>query len=150
MAVEYVRREPPASAELVDRLEQRVGRPLPPEYRDYLRQQDGGRLDNNSRALNTIFGVGEVPEWASMWDVLETYRERVPDWLLPVADDAFGNLFTVSLRNQDRGSVWFWNHELEADEGEPPTEENLKPMAPSWPVFLDSLERVDFDDVEED
>src|SRR5687767_6495775 len=114
MAVEYVRREPPASAELINRLEQRVGRPLPPEYRDYLREQDGGRLDNNSRAINTIFGIGEVPEWASMWDVLETYSERVPDWLLPVADDAFGNLYAVSLRNEDRGSVWFWNHELEA------------------------------------
>jgi hypothetical protein len=69
---------------------------------------------------------------------------------LPVADDAFGNLFAISLRNDDRGSVWFWNHELEADEGEPPTEENLKLMAPSWPVFLDSLEKVDFDDIEED
>jgi cell wall assembly regulator SMI1 len=150
MAVEYVRREPPASAEQVNRLEQRVGRPLPPEYRDYLRQQDGGRLDNNNRAINTVFGVGDVPEWASIWDVLETYSERVPDWLLPVADDAFGNLFAVSLRNQDRGSVWFWNHELEADEGEPPTEENLKLMAPSWPVFLDSLEKVDFNDIDED
>jgi cell wall assembly regulator SMI1 len=149
MAVEYVRREPPAPAEAIGRLEQRVGRPLPPEYRYYLRQQDGGRLDNNSRAINTVFGVGEVPEWASMWDVLETYADRVPDWLLPVADDAFGNLYAISLRNEDRGSVWFWNHELEADEGEPPTEENLKYMAPNWPSFLTSLEKVDIDDVDE-
>jgi cell wall assembly regulator SMI1 len=150
MAVEYVRREPPASAELINRLEQRVGRPLPPEYRDYLREQDGGRLDNNSRAINTIFGIGDVPEWASMWDVLETYSERVPDWLLPVADDAFGNLYAVSLRNEDRGSVWFWNHELEADEGEAPTEENLKSMAATWPAFLASLEKVDPNDFDDD
>lgn len=142
MAVEYVRREPPASWELVDRLEQRIGRPLPASYRDYLRQQDGGRLDNNDEAVNTVFGLGDVPDWANMWNKLETYRDRVPPWLLPVANDDCGNLFAVSLREEDLGSVWFWDHEEEADEGEPPSEDNIELKASDWPTFLDTLRPI--------
>jgi len=139
MAVGYVRREPPASPELVARLEAQIGQALPAEYREYLIQQDGGRLDNNDAAVNTVFGLGDVPEWASLWEVLETYRDRVPSWLLPVADDDTGNLYTISLRPQDFGSVWFWDHEEEADEREPPSEGNIAFKAGSWAGFLEGL-----------
>jgi hypothetical protein len=60
--------------------------------------------------------------------------------LLPVASDQFGNLFAVSLRDEDNGSVWFWDHEEEADEDEPPTEANIKLMGPDWSTFLRSLQ----------
>jgi hypothetical protein len=88
-----------------------------------------------------------------MWQKLDIYAERVPDWLLPVASDALGNLFAVSLRDQDRGSVWFWDHEREADEDEPPTETNLRRKAADWRTFLESLgppPPVDDDDIIEE
>src|SRR5438045_1042548 len=116
MTVEYLRREPPASPQLVERLEQQLGRRLPESYRDYLLKQDGGRLRSNDAGVNTIFGLGEVPDWASMWRVLKTFHDRVPAWLLPVARDEVGNLYAISLRDEDLGSVWFWDHEEEADE----------------------------------
>jgi hypothetical protein len=141
-AVTYRDRRPPASAHLVARLERRVGRELPPAYRDHLLEQDGGRPFDNSEALTQIFGLGDVPEFASLWHKLEVYADRVPYWLLPVAADAFGNLFAVSLRDEDSGSVWFWDHEEEADEDEPPTEDNIKLTAPDWPTFLASLQPV--------
>ena len=43
----------------------------------------------------------------------------------PPADDEYGNLFCVSLRDSDHGSVWFWDHEQEAGDNQPPTESNL-------------------------
>ena len=139
MAVGYLRREPPASPELIARLEAQLGHPLPDDYRGYLLQQDGGRLNNNDQAVNTVFGLGDVPDWASMWGVLETYRDRVPGWLLPVADDDTGNLYVVSLRPSDLGTVWFWDHEEEADEGEPPTEDNIQYRSGSMTGFLEGL-----------
>ena len=139
MPVPYRRQEPPAAPELIDQLEQRIGRALPAGYRAYLAGQDGGRLADNDHAAKTVLGVGEVPEWASMWDTLRTYEGRVPSWLLPVADDEYGNLFAVSLRPDDLGTVWFWDHEDEADEGEPPSEDNITIKAPDWQTFLDSL-----------
>jgi cell wall assembly regulator SMI1 len=139
MAVGYLRREPPASPEQIDALERRIGVPLPADYRAYLAAQNGGRLENNNEAAKTIFGLGELPDYTNMGDKLDTYAGRVPAWLLPVAQDEYGNLFAVSLRPRDNGSVWFWDHEEEADEGEPPTEDNLERKADSWTGFLDGL-----------
>jgi cell wall assembly regulator SMI1 len=139
MTVEYRRREPAASPELIDRLERRIGRPLPDSYRHYLLQQDGGRLASNDQAVNTVFGLGDVPDWASMWDVLDTYAGRMPGWLLPVADDEYGNVFAISLRDGDRGSVWFWDHEEESGDNEEPAEDNIRRVASDWPAFLQSL-----------
>jgi cell wall assembly regulator SMI1 len=142
VAVDYVRREPPAPPQLVERLEREIGQRLPDTYRNYLLHQDGGRLDNNDEAVNTVFGLGDVPDWASMWRALKGFRHRVPAWLLPVAEDEYGNLYAISLRDEDRGSVWFWDHEEEADEGEPPTEDNIERKAPDWQTFLDALRPV--------
>jgi cell wall assembly regulator SMI1 len=139
MTVGYVREEPPADPELVTRLETRVGNTLPEDYRRYLLQQDGGRLEDNNEAVINIFGLGQVPDWTSMWLKLETFHGRVPAWLLPVAQDAYGNLYAISLRPKDLGSVWFWDHEEEADEGEPPSEENITWKAESWTAFLEGL-----------
>jgi hypothetical protein len=75
-----------------------------------------------------------------MWSRLDTFAGRVPEWLLPVARDEYGNLFTVSLRDEDRSSVWFWDHEEESDdEDDEPTEDNLTCVADDWPIFLQSL-----------
>jgi cell wall assembly regulator SMI1 len=139
VAVAFRHREPPGSVEQIARLEARLGRVLPEDYRDYLLAQDGGRLADNSGALDTIFGLGDVPDWASLWDKLDVLTDRMPSWMLPVADDAYGNLYAISLRPDDFGSVWFWDHEEEADEGEPPSEENIAWQAASWSAFLEQL-----------
>jgi len=147
MTVAYLEREAPAPEEQIERLERRVGGRLPDEYRGFLRQQDGGRLADNTDAVKEIFGLGSnVPEFASLWHKLDVYNGRVPEWLLPVAEDEFGNLFAISTRDDDFGSVWFWDHEEEADEGEPPTEDNLRLRAPDWQSFLTSLEPLELDE----
>jgi hypothetical protein len=153
MAVRFSETEPPASEASIRRLEQRIGQPLPPAYREFLRQHDGGLLELNNRAVNEIFGVSDdLPDYASMAHALELYRDqdRVSAWLLPVANDSFSNLFALSLRDEDRGTVWFWDHENEADEGEPPAEDNIRPVAPDWHSFLDSLEPVDLSQIDDD
>jgi cell wall assembly regulator SMI1 len=141
MAVGYRRQAPAASEVDVERLAQRVGHALPSSYRSYLLTQDGGRLVDNSEAVKEIFGIGpEAPDWANLWDKLDVFRGRVPAWLLPVAQDEYGNLYAISLRDSDSGSVWFWDHEEEADEDEPPTEDNLTLKSPSWLDFLANLQ----------
>jgi hypothetical protein len=112
---------------------------LPPSYRDYLSEQDGGWLDSNTQAVKEVFGLGSVQDSANLWKILTTFADRIPSWLLPVARDEYGNLFAVSLRDQDNGSVWFWDHEEEAGEGEPPSEDNITYKAKDWPGFLARL-----------
>jgi hypothetical protein len=140
MTFTYLRAEPPADPARLDELEAHLGQVIPTDYREHLTRHDGGRMDNNSGALNTVFGVGDVPEYASLWGILGMRGDRVPEWLLPVADDAYGNLFCLSLREADEGSVWLWNHEEEADEGEPPSDDNLTHKADTWTAFLADLQ----------
>jgi cell wall assembly regulator SMI1 len=143
MIVDYRRVAPPAEPADIERLCQRIGHVLPDDYRDYLLSQDGGRLMDNNEAVKEIFGVrNDAPDWANMWDKLDTFHGRVPAWLLPVAQDEYGNLFAISLRDGDFGSVWFWDHEEEADEGEPPSLENIEPKAPDWNTFLRDLRSI--------
>src|SRR5438874_7483524 len=139
MSVSYRLQPPPTSLDLIVRLEQRIGQPLPAAYRDYLLSQDGGWLAPNDEALKVVFGLGDVPNELSMWRKLDTFDSRLPAWLLPVAQDAYGNLYAISLRDQDRGSVWFWDHEEEADEGEPPSEDNIELRAPDWRTFIEGI-----------
>jgi cell wall assembly regulator SMI1 len=138
----YHEPQPPASPAAVDRLEQRIGRALPPPYRNHLLQQDGGRMDNNDRYVHTVFSVCAVKPIASIFSRLDTFAGRVPAWLLPVARDEGGNLFALSLRDDDYGTVWFWDHEYEADEGEDPTEDNITQVGENWDRFIQSLNPV--------
>jgi SMI1 / KNR4 family (SUKH-1) len=139
MTVGYRLQPPPAPPQAIDRLERQVGS-LPAEYREFLARQDGGWVLDNDKALKIIYGVGEDgPEALRIWDPLELYARRVPSWLLPVAEDEYGNLFALSIRHRDRGTVWFWDHEEESSEGEPPVDDNIRQVAPDWRTFLDRL-----------
>ena len=71
MSVGYYRRQPPATPEQIEELQRRIGEPLPASYRAYLAEQDGGRLDNNNQAVNTIFGLGDLPDDDSLWEQLD-------------------------------------------------------------------------------
>jgi SMI1 / KNR4 family (SUKH-1) len=62
MAVGFSETEPPASEESIGRLEQCIGQPLPPAYREFLCQYDGGLVELNNRAVDVIFGLGEVAD----------------------------------------------------------------------------------------
>jgi hypothetical protein len=143
MTVGYRIRCGPVPETAVEELERRLGRVLPPAYRAYLRQQNGGWLEDNNEAVKIVFGVGADPSALDLWRKLDVFAGRVPSWLLPVAQDEYGNLFCVSLRDADLGSVWFWDHEEEADEGEPPTEDNLTRRDDDWTAFLASLRPPD-------
>jgi cell wall assembly regulator SMI1 len=135
--MEYKEAGPAAQRGDVERLEARIGRSLPEEYRTYLFAQDGGWAKDNTLAVDEIFGLREdAPYSGNMWEKLAVFGGRVPEWLLPVAQDVHGNLFAISLRDADIGSVWFWDHEEEADEGESPGEDNINQVATSWSAFL--------------
>lgn len=51
----------------------------------------------------------------------------------------FGNLILLSLKNADRGKIYFWDHEMEANEGEIPDYSNLTLIANSFEECITSL-----------
>ncbi|MET8776240.1 SMI1/KNR4 family protein [Nocardia sp. NPDC004654] len=141
MAVGYYRAAGPAMRFDIERLEERIGRGLPEDYKGFLMRQDGGRVEGNDQAVNEIFCLrDDAPNWASIWWKLDVFSGRIPNWLLPVASDEYGNLFAISLRDSDFGSVWFWDHEEETDEDESAAEDNIECRSVSWSSFIDDLQ----------
>ncbi len=126
---------------------------FPQDYRSFLLDSNGGTPESNvvtigdteSFDVRTFFGVDDTADGLAR--ALETYRERVPENAVPIADDNCGNLFVLAINGRDSGNVYFWDHEFEADEGEPPRNDNLTLVARSFSELLDQLEPSPADDV---
>lgn len=132
--------------------EQQMGRSIPSAYRAFLLEHNGGYTETNSFAItdartgaNMRLAVGEFiginhPVSTMNLDYkLRRFRDRIPSRMFPVASDPGGSLICIVTEGPETGRVYFWDHEEEADEGEPPTEENLYFIAESFDEFLNML-----------
>lgn len=105
--------------------EEKIGQPLPSAYRDFLLAHNGGRpipcvididdCPSGATDVQVFLGLtgpfeSETLEWS--WDV---FRGRIPERLLPIADDSFGNLFCISLAGNDAGEVFFLDRYEESE-----------------------------------
>ena len=120
-------------------LEAKIGKVIPKDYRDFLTVLAGCSFNriilfksrNNaaeyihsegSGYANPIFKGSQIAyfygsdkgSYSISW-AYSTYPERIPDFCLPIASDGFGNQFILSLQENSRGSIYFWDHENEWD-----------------------------------
>jgi SMI1 / KNR4 family (SUKH-1) len=152
MSVEFFQRGPGITGAGVDAFAARIGRALPPDYRAFLLTYNGGRPDQHV-IRNTARGDLGVKIFFGIWDreyfdidaEYETMRDRIFSHHLSIGIDDCGNRFCLSLGPSDFGSVYFWDHEEEADEGEDPSERNLYLVANSFAEFWERMEPIDPD-----
>jgi SMI1 / KNR4 family (SUKH-1) len=109
---------PPLSAAELDEYCAAHDLALPDPLRRQLLDQNGGAPtaevlvalpDGDETELLGLFGIGMHDVSAELAWNAQTMSGRVPEGLIPFADDAGGNLFLVGAD----GAVSFWNHELE-------------------------------------
>lgn len=123
---------------------------LPKEYRNFLLDHNGGEPNltcfnfrhNKNDGSDVRFFLGIYPDKHN--DLLyhiKVFRKRIPKNLFPIAYDSFGNLICISVMTSDRGKIYFWDHEMEAntDDGEVPDYSNLTLIADSFEEFLEGL-----------
>lgn len=146
MTISYARTGPEVSD---DRLALAVGTELPHDYRDFMLTQNGGVLTetahlhgDDSGASVRAFLIVDDPQETGGFDIddyLRTYEGRYPGGFLPIAVDASSNLILLDTGYDHPGSVWFWDHEGEADENEPPRTDNITKIADTFTDFVDAL-----------
>jgi cell wall assembly regulator SMI1 len=135
---------PPASPEQVSATERALGMTLPAGYRDFLELHNGGYLEGGSFGgeitVERLFSAGETPveELEDLVSARTTYSgpdsdHDLPDFLLPVGADLFGNLVCVSVAEGEAGTVYFWDHEI-AD-----PEDAYRSLGVSFEGFIDRL-----------
>lgn len=120
---------------------------LPQPFRSFLIQTNGGEPKNalfnfknekEGSDVRAFLGIYPDPP-INLLAFLKTYRNRIPDNTFPIAYDSFGNLILISVKNADRGKIYFWDHEREAGDGEIPDYSNLTLIADSFDDFINNL-----------
>jgi len=107
----------------------RIGRPIPPAYRRFLRRHNGGHPDpadfcfagsaDDGGSVAAFLGVNAVAS-LDLAGYQHTYRDRIPPTMFPIARDPGGNLILLVSGGPDTGAVYFGDHEAEAAAGAPP------------------------------
>lgn len=134
----------------VRNVEQLIGARLPEDYREFLlRYGSDHAYFNQTVAISHpahpdgFFGIdhflGAVPrENSYCYDLLARYAEDrsiLPDGVLTIADDGGGNFICLAVSGENRGRIYYWDHE-EAEQGIVPTYQFLQPLADSFDEFL--------------
>jgi hypothetical protein len=140
---------PPASDAALEELQARVGAELPGDYKDFLRHHNGGYLQPNSYAdgdvgasVRQLYSAGSTPveqldnvaEVADMYSPEGDADDELRPGFLPVGEDDGGNLILLVVGGEDRGAVYFWEHEIQ------PSDEAYTRLAGSFVEFLDRLD----------
>jgi cell wall assembly regulator SMI1 len=135
----------PLSPSHLQEVESRLAIELPGDYRAFLLAHNGGRpvpdafrLSGRWEMVDRFLGIHEG-EHDNLLDYVKAYEGRLPPELLPIAHDAFGNLLCLAVRSPEHGGVYFWDHEGEAERGQPPSYDNVTCVAESFEDFLASL-----------
>lgn len=124
---------------------------LPKDYQNFLIEVNGGWPEDNIffkdgqqfSDVNTFFSINRHPEWNYLFYNLHIYSERIPYSMLPIANDSFGNLYLISLRDGYFGEIYFWKHEEELLEGDASEYfENVIFLAKSFGDFCRNLRMV--------
>jgi len=103
----------------IEALEKRLNTSLPSSYRIFVLDVNGGRpnkifftKDGSEYVLNEFFPLfeGEM-SFEGQFKDLKLDRNVLPKQLAAIADDAFGNLICISLSGDNKGGIYFWDHE---------------------------------------
>ena len=137
------------SEQAIVNAEAQLGFALPAPYRNFLLLYNGGHpepaafpIDNNpadTHGLVQAFLCINEQDVYNLATYVKRYRNRVPAGFLPIAVDPGGNLICLAMAGARAGKVYFWDHEEEAEEGQPPTDKNVFLIANTFDEFLSRL-----------
>lgn len=141
----------------IDILEAMIEKQLPNDYLQFLLTFNGGKPESNeflipdqknAAGVDLFYGLLKKKEWGDLLLRRAELIERVPKDILPIGDASCGNVVCISLQSNTFGKVFFWDHELEADEGEAATFSNLFKIGNSFTDFFENLKKFDTSQVQ--
>jgi hypothetical protein len=146
--------EEPVTEEQLAAFESRHGLRFPDDYRRFLVQYNGGEPTPNRVSFikrGRTRGrrcTGLVVDFAGVYtnggaqsleSAILRSRDEMPAGHVGIAWDSNGNEWVLCVDGEKAGTVYFWHHENEAPDGEPPWFDNMSFVANSFTAFLDAL-----------
>ncbi|MEP3278567.1 MAG: SMI1/KNR4 family protein [Stappiaceae bacterium] len=135
------------------KFEKSIGIELPEKYREFLSTYNGGQPDPNAflykdksqGSLVDYFLGLDVAGRANLERYYHRYKDRIPGRFIPIAYDPGGNLIVIGTAGETNGQIFFWDHEMEAEEDEQPDMSNMHLVADSFEEFLAELYEIVID-----
>jgi cell wall assembly regulator SMI1 len=132
----------PLSMSVITEFEQEIGFTLPPDYRDFLVQHNGGQPENkflevsdcNSDVMISCFLGIKKPLADDILFWIEELSDDLKDFFLPIAVDAGGNFL---LMDKSNGKIYYWDSARFFPDSS--DEENAFWVANSFSHLLESL-----------
>lgn len=99
-------------------LEKQLGIKLPKDYRDFLKQYNGGypqpdgfdfSSGEDGSSVDKFLAVSDATH-ESIIENFNIYKDRIPENYFPIAKDPGGNLILVEVNNTG-SNVYYWGHE---------------------------------------
>jgi hypothetical protein len=127
--------------------EDRLGKTLPTDYRDFLKKNNGGQPKpggfwieegHESSEVYQFFGLHKGPLGYSIDSYIGKERYGIPEGFIPIASDGTGNTVLLKLENDKQGNIYFLDHELHPYH-DPNSLEGITWLAPSFKEFISSL-----------
>ena len=117
---------------------------LPVDYKEFLIMHNGGKPSLNieptvNSDVQWIYGLVEQPYYASIFQPIDMFKNRIPSWYMPIANDSGGNLYIMSLFKDNYGLIAFWRHEEETKGSADQYFDNMDIVATSFTGFLTQL-----------
>lgn len=140
----------------IEVIEKFIGLDFPSEYKDHLLKHNGGQPSPNvfsfeeygkltDSCVDWLLAIYEG-EYDNLKNYIDTYKiqeKRMPLHILPIAHDPGGNLICISCDYDNKGSIYFWDHEKEVDYNlsDDSDYSNLYLIANSFDEFIDGLKK---------
>lgn len=136
---------PPIGDDSIAALERRLGTGLPPDYRRFLAETNGGvplqrgvrsEATGQEWSINVLFGLTRPIISSNLDSNLEATKDTRPAGQLPIAATDTGEFVLLSIGGRRPGvvSLWQWQEDDLASKAR-----HLHPLAQSFTQFLESL-----------
>jgi cell wall assembly regulator SMI1 len=105
-------------AERLSAIENSLGASIPGEYRTFLathegRDEAGLYVSSNPEywGVRQLYEIGDEAEYHQLDETYRLVRDVLPPSCLPIAEDWSGNFYLLSCSGENKGQVYWWNHE---------------------------------------
>jgi hypothetical protein len=143
---------PPSEASLAHFERDKIGAPLPDDYREFLKTYNGGQFKTvvSYRSLESLYpgknafegivdsfhGLFENHQIHDLLYAIDCFKEDLPKGCIPIAENIFGDQICIGILGEHRGEIRFWDHDVDASSG---TIENLPLIARTLDQFVASF-----------
>ena len=142
----------PVNETELNSIETALGVALPGDYREFVQKYGTSAfgelvqfqpIEGEKGPLSHFYGSRTGNQ--SLAKYIEVYRGRMPDTIIPIADDGGGNQICIGIKGKEQGKVYYWDHHNEWDEDDY-LDEHDEPMPPEAKFQNVSLIAESFED----